>query len=270
MSESFLEAKRGIERSIKEGTPVPSPHPTTLQRTNIKELPELFQHRSPLEHASETHIKELARTLDRGSPLEPVTVFWTGKQWACLDGHHRLAAYRKSKWRKAVPVMVFEGTADQALLRAAQANTRDKLPMSRVEKLNAAWRLTVGTRLSKAAIVKGTNVSDGTVGHMRRTMHALLHKTPRRDLSDTTWGQAQRYAKGNEAVDGRDWDAEREEEAKRLAGKIIKAIGQRGTKDVEAFALALEIIDQRLPLALAKHWQECLDDFGQAEEDAEF
>jgi hypothetical protein len=189
-------------------------------------------------------------------------VFWTGKDWVCIDGHHRLAAYKKAEWRKGVAVLVFVGTIDAAMAKAASGNTKNRLHMRTDEKFNAAWRLTVGTELSKRVISITTGTSEGTGANMRRVKTALLYETPNRDLSELTWGEAQRDTLGGTS-DEIDWDAKKREEAQQLANKIIKAIGIRGAKDEETLAMALEIIDQRLPAALATIWREHLDtDFG--------
>jgi hypothetical protein len=140
------------------------------------------------------------------------------------------------------------------MAHAVGANSRDKLTMSRAEKTEAAWRLVVGTELSKSKIVKAANVADGTVGRMRRIRTELKDGHPSTDLSALTWHKAQRLAEGKQADENVDWDARIEQEAKEMAAKLQKAIGKRGHDRLEAFARALEIAYPRLPPFLKEHW----------------
>ena len=107
----------------------------------------------------------------------PITVYWIGKTWCCIDGHHRLKAYQaERKMWSTVPVQVFSGTLDSAIGRALEGNSKDKLPMQRQEKSGAAWRLVVGTSLSKAIQAQASGVSESQIALMRRTKAYLIEK----------------------------------------------------------------------------------------------
>jgi hypothetical protein len=86
-------------------------------------------------------------------PLDPLLVFPAGGKYFAIDGHHRLAAYRAENWDGPVPVEAFKGSLEGARMIALRGNSKDKLPMSRVEKSNAAWRLVKENELSKQAII---------------------------------------------------------------------------------------------------------------------
>lgn len=266
----MLEAKRKIEESISAGLPRPDPLPTLLPLSAIRETPELFQHRLPPPNASEVHARELAKTPQAGFVLDPVTVFWSGRGWVNLDGHHRLRAYRLARWKQDVPVRVFEPTdVDAAIAHAGRANTGDKLNMTRGEKQRTAWRLTVATKLSRAKVVRASGVSDGMVAEMRRVKQALLDKgRSAQELSVMNWWEVRRANSGDDAGSDVDWEARMEQEAQELANKLIKAIGKRGQLRHEVLAIALEIYDRRLPDALRSHWGPLSsdDEFGEGEE----
>jgi hypothetical protein len=80
----------------------------------------VFQHRRPARDASDRHVRELADAVKAHGTLAPVTVWWDGKHWSCIDGHHRHQAYMAGH-RSDVPVEVFEGTPEEAVARAAGA-----------------------------------------------------------------------------------------------------------------------------------------------------
>ncbi|MDP2397749.1 MAG: ParB/Srx family N-terminal domain-containing protein [Burkholderiales bacterium] len=249
---SLVTAKRALTNQIERGQPQPIANPTKLPIDVIGELPEVFQHRMPLEHQSSYHVKELAKALRSGQPLTAITVFWAGTGWLCVDGHHRLNAYRSAGWKKNIPVFAFTGTLDQAINRAAM-NTYDKLPMHRGEKANAAWRLVVATSLSKAKIVHSTSVSDGSVAHMRRVFKTLEAREPGRDLSELVWEDARRESSGQEKAEV-DWESQIQVEAQQFANTLAKAFGKRAHLRLEAFANALEIYNPRLRPFLSDYW----------------
>ena len=241
----------------EKGKPEPTQLPTRLPFWEVKLWPEVFQHRQPLEHVSEMHVRELQRAVSAGD-LEPITVWWDGKQWACLDGHHRFKAYNLSdKGLFDLPVQVFSGSPEQAIAEAATRNTRDKLPMSRSEKVGSAWRLVVTTSMSKADTVRASGASDGIVGQMRRVKAQLSAQGMAVDGMD--WEEARRRAAGTLDLDV-DWDNRTEQEAQEMANKIVKALGQRASNRLDAFARALEIYDARLPDLLREHWDSEQDD----------
>lgn len=158
------EAWSELRRKLANGKPQPATKPTTLSLRRAKLWPEVFQQRRPAKFASDAHVRSLASKA-KASPLgvlDPLTVWWDGMAWTCIDGHHRMEAYRTTGVSD-IPVAVFEGSIEDALALSAKANTRDKLQMSRGEKSNAAWHLVVVTKLSKAAQAEASGVSERQV-----------------------------------------------------------------------------------------------------------
>lgn len=135
--------------------------------------PDLFQFREF--ETVEDHVRGLAGAISAGNELEPLTVWKRGEDsFVVVDGHHRHAAYTLVKYKKRVPVVIHECSEADAILLALEENTKTKLPMTKTERDNAAWRLVCsGYGLSKAQTVKSTGVSDGTVAKMRRVRKTL-------------------------------------------------------------------------------------------------
>ena len=129
----------------------------------------LFQARSLRgnDAAERAVLKGLIQIIKSGREVDPVVVWWSGAAWWCLDGHHRLRAYRKvnqdirkaneDKRAKAlasksadvvqlklqaqrrVPVVVHEGNLGTALLWATKLNGKVSMPLSSNEKTDRAW-----------------------------------------------------------------------------------------------------------------------------------
>jgi hypothetical protein len=75
-------------------------------------------------------------------------------------------------------VKVFKGTLDEAFGEALRANVQDKLPMTAKEKINAAWRLVVGSNLSINRTTALSLASRATIEHMQKVQDALNAKRP--------------------------------------------------------------------------------------------
>lgn len=189
--------------------------------------------------------------------LDAITVWWDGKGWACIDGHHRLDAYRQVGTDKGdvIRVEVFEGTLEAALARAAATNTRNKLQMSNAERSNAAWRIVAATSLSKSAQAQAAGVSERLVAMMRAAKKSL-EDGGNSDLMDMRWETARKLARGESAAEGGWTDDVLEQKASQLAVRLSKAVGPHAGHQVEIFARALEMYNSQLPRNLAEYWQE--------------
>jgi hypothetical protein len=266
-----------ISRQLETGKAQPGRLPQELPLPKIKVWPGVFQHRGRREASGERHVRDLAAAIKKthSKTLDPLTVWWDGKSWACIDGHHRLDAYRVAVGSNhSIPVQVFEGTLEEAMSRAALANTKDKLPMSSAEKSNSAWRLVSATSLSKRQIADSSGVGESTVASMRRILAQLTARatpaddfdvSPSADLRDLSWGDARRLAAGEEAGDF-DWEVANEKKAQEWALAIRRALGKEGGKYPEILARALDIYDSRLVSRLVDHWRED-EDAEEAEEE---
>lgn len=236
---------------VESGKPHPKVDPMTLKVSSIKLLPEVFQHRRPAEHSSKAHIRGLAEAAKAQGKLTPVTVWWNGKHWLCVDGHHRMAAYVKAGMRGyEVPVEVFKGGPADALARAAETNSMDKLPMTKSEKVNAGWRLVVmGDSLSKAKQALAAGISERQIAAMRSVRKRLIagRATPE-DLAAMSWDAARRADAGEATSEWSDEEVERRVQEMALA--LRKALGATAEAQPEVFARAVQVYSTRLAKGL--------------------
>jgi hypothetical protein len=233
------EAWAALKKQVATGKPQPEP-PARLPLTSIKLRPEVFQQRKPAPHASQAHVRALGKSLGAGvkAELDPLAVWWDGRGWTCIDGHHRMAAYQQARERGAeVPVEVFEGAPEAALAYSARANTKDKLAMSRSEKMNAAWKLVViAGDLSRADVAEASGASSRHIATMRSVKRRLEEMAKFAEDADPfgnddpkhpgdpaalTWDAARRLAAGEDQDGVFDEDARVDE----LATKLRKALG---------------------------------------------
>lgn len=269
-----------IAGQLAKPKPLSKVTPTVLPLSAVRMWPNVFQHRRAGSVDSKRHILKLADAIKRSQSqsVDPITVWWDGRGWACVDGHHRHEAYKVAEVASghAVPVTVFVGTVAQAMAVAAGANSKDKLAMTASEKSDAAWHLTVATEMSKAEVASKAKVSESSVANMRRVRDELKRKeaaAPDLEVSryagfmDLRWTEALRLNKG---LDAPDFDRESADERKAqvMALKLRQAIGDEGAKFPEVMARALEIYDSRLPDQLAEWWSEPGDDEEESEGEA--
>ena len=256
-----------LTNQLLKGKAQPKLLPSALPLGSIRLWPNVFQHRRPGGHASEGHVRRMSSAVDvnRQKMLSAITVWWDGKSWACVDGHHRYAAYRAAAvGAHPIPVDVFEGSLADAMGRAAVANSKDKLDMSSAEKSDAAWRMVALTDMSKAQAALASDVSESTVAAMRRVRSLLEARVAGLsddftgvvsvEFRDLRWSEAKRLAAGAEPADF-DRDSANEIKAQKMAVLIVKALGREGSKYPEILARALDIYDTRLMDRLVECWQ---------------
>jgi hypothetical protein len=264
-----LEAFEDIVQRHAAGKPQPAPPPGLLSANTIKRRPEVFQHRRPAKHASEAHIRDLTDAAQK-QDLDPLTVWWDGKHWTLIDGHHRAQAYiRAGKGTSHVPVEVFEGSPEQALTRAAKANTKAKLAMSASEKSTAAWRMVVmAPKMSKSAQATAAGVSERLVASMRTAKASFLRQgQPPTELAELTWESARRMAKGEEIGE---WSPEEEERRiEQIALALRKALGSTVERQPDLFWRAIEVYSPQLARALADEITQRQDEDMEDPEDVE-
>lgn len=249
-----LDAFDALVSQREHGKAQPAILPTHLLVRKIKVRPEVFQHRSPAQYVSDAHIRDLADKAKR-KDLDPVTVWWDGKHWTVIDGHHRMQGYmRANRAERPVPVEVFEGTPEQALARAAGSNAKAKLQMSTAEKATAAWRLVVmGSGMSKAQQAESADVSERLVAMMRSAKATLINtrKMSPESLSEMKWQQARREAAGNPS----EWTPEEEaDRVEKMAKALHKALGSTADRQPDIFWQALEIYSPNLARALRESY----------------
>ena len=207
--------------------------------------PEVFQYRD--KEVENHHVEDIASVIKLKRTVDPLDVWKDPSNGALvvIDGHHRLAAYKRAGVTRQIPVVIFEGPETAARLHALSENAKARLPMTATEKNNAAWRLVCLTAddgksiYSKADVTKHTGASDGTVGNMRRTRRKLLKAD---EWLPETWKAALAQLKGQEQeeLSDEDWNAIIRERAQRLDDKVGKEIGHMGDLQIDAVALMLE------------------------------
>jgi ParB-like chromosome segregation protein Spo0J len=271
-----------LTKQLQKGK-LPTSLPTALPLAEIRLWPKVFQHRSFGGVASKSHVIALAAAIKkrRSKSVDPILIWWDGKGWACVDGHHRYEAYLLAgvEISHGVPVEVFDGSLNQAMRAAAEANTKDKLPMSRSEKSNTAWHLVTMADMTKVEVSKASSVSESTVATMRKVFIQLESKENdeaddlmvplRGDFRDLSWADAKRLIEGRSASDF-DRDEANEKKAQEMALALRRSLGAEGAKYPEVLARALEIYASRLPEQLAEFWHDEEDSEADAQEDGDF
>lgn len=241
MTDGFYATKQAVEASIA-ANPTPNPKkPTKLSPSQILFMTDLFQHRLPKNWDSDKHVAVLKRVVKGGDTLEPLTVFWTGNGWTCIDGHHRAKAYEAADFKGKIPVTVFEGTLDEAIAHAAMTNSRDKLPMRQEEKTHAAWRLTVLTSLSINEVHKTTTVAKSLISNMRKVRDFIIEKHDKDYAAEMRWLDAWHLWKGTQRDDDVGSDDWLEREAQKLAERLTKVFANELGRNPEVTWRAMQI-----------------------------
>ncbi|RWG58668.1 MAG: hypothetical protein EOQ64_07295 [Mesorhizobium sp.] len=225
----------------KAGQEAPTTKPRRLPLGRILVAPTVFQVRTGAAAGGVTepfHVKALQQALEAKPEgrrvLDRVTVYAIGDSAYCIDGHHRLAAYRAAKVKGSVPVEWFEGSLAEAIAEAAQRNQKVKLPMTQSERLEAAWRLVILGAHSKRKTAEASGVSERTVASMR----ALYRQLMEQELEVGSYLEALRWAKAGEN-DIEYTDAMREARIDRYVKGFVKQFGPRTPTHAEEFAEAV-------------------------------
>jgi len=230
--------------------------PERLPVARIKTAVEVFQPRN-IDFAwlaTDSHVKALVGALKDGNTFDPLVVWWSGRHWYVIDGHHRLMAYqRANKDAKLkidmVPVTVFEGTVDEAIRQAVTLNAKDKLPMRKNDKLEKAWILVcLNDGWTSKQIHDATTISVRTIKTMRN-MRRRLSANGVTNLFNRTW---QEVRAGSASVDhDENWV---EQQAIQWQKRLVKHFGKKFAEQPEIAARALELYSERLPEELVRFW----------------
>jgi ParB-like chromosome segregation protein Spo0J len=244
-----------------KSTKVPKSTPEALKLKEIHVAPEVFQWKRTEWNvlASSEHTLDLARALQdvEGdvSPFPALLVYLIGERYYVLDGHHRLDAYHSVKWKHPVPVKVFAGTLQRARLKALEANSHNKLPMTRDDKTAAAWELTKTTNLSKEVVHKLTTASKGTVGNMRRTWKEVCELDRKQggegNPIELTWAKARMMLLEKQFPEYEDW---KEAEIEKMAQLLLTHVGHSLTRHPDITAEAIRKLSPELPRQLIYLW----------------
>jgi len=228
----------------------------SLSRGSIIVAELVFQWRLANEDVAnrEEHILNMANAVvDSRKPLDAILVFPVGDKFYAMDGHHRLAAYDTARWIGSIPATAFRGTLEEAYLEALRLNSRNKLPMTKGDKQEAAWRL-VKLGLSRAQINQWTTVSTSNISTMKAKLTKLKDRGRTTDeLAAVTWAQARR----DWEPEDREFDVDgwKERKANKIVAALLKAnIAFMLREQPEITAIALERLDANLVARLMYEW----------------
>ncbi|TIN92451.1 MAG: hypothetical protein E5Y06_23355 [Mesorhizobium sp.] len=236
--ETFREAVEWLRSEARQDAP--TARPRRLPLDHIQVAPAAFQVRTGAASAGVTeplHVQALQRALEAkpegARVLDPVTVYAVGKRVFCIDGHHRLAAYRAAKAKGALPVEWFHGSLAEAIAEAAKRNQKVKLPMTQAERLEAAWRLVILGAHSKRKTAEASGVSERTVANMR----SLYRQAVEQELKVGSYVETSRATQWDD--DFEYTEAMREARVNRYVQGLVKQFGPRTPTHAEEFAEAV-------------------------------
>lgn len=122
-----------------------------------------------LDGVDSEHVQVLAET---GAALPPILVHRNTMR--VIDGMHRLRA-AQARGQETVEVQFFDGGAEEAFVRAVEANVAHGLPLTLADRRAAAGRiLAVHPDWSNRVVAKVTGLADTTVGAIRHCPTAGL------------------------------------------------------------------------------------------------
>lgn len=268
---SFARSAEMLREELEKGRKQPGT-PKALNMGDYRFADRVFQPRTfeGDAWASEEHKKELYEALLRGDRLPPILVWWGGKHWYVIDGHHRAVAYNRVRqaslegklknpkvppcMSEGVAVEVFEGTLNQAIRKAAELNSRTKLPMSKRDKLETGWKLVSleDDTLSKASIASAAGVAERTIATMRSTLAELRAANPAVNPADLRWEDAKRGLRSNEPEHD-EWE---QRQAMKWAKAMGRAFGGQPGRIPHVFAMAIELYAEKLPPKLVEFWKD--------------
>lgn len=211
-------------------------------------------------------IKEIGFRPDAG--LDPIVVFWSGREWTLIDGHHRLEAYRQSEaWGgKPVPVEIFEGTLDDAIREATRLNSKISLELYPKQRMDAAWRLVCLGDYSLDEFMEAAGVSRRSYFNLKGRLREILEAFPDRSpasFAEHRWAEVS-SASFTEEKDApvapvEDFELKQAEEWKR---RLVRAFGDKLTRQPEVFAMAIRMLNRGLPQMLmeSNEWSDIRDE----------
>jgi hypothetical protein len=224
--------------------------PSQLALSDVHVADKVFQWRLPDEDvlADTLFVQDLVDALEaQEQPLQPfdtILVVPIGQQFFLVDGHHRLDAYATFGWKGPVPVEVFPGNLQDAILEAWKRNAHNKLPMTKASRYEAAWRLVKERKLTRRQITNLTNVKRSTLTNMRSVLEEFGKRAAVRP-----WAEARRLRRNQEPPSGDDW---KQAAAREIALHLAK--GPKQATDPELLAMALAMAKEELPAQLTAEW----------------
>ena len=260
-------ALKELEDHAATGCTTPDGSPLTncddgrqyLPAKEIKTREAVFQPRTLKGQIGEERavMGEIREAIKRNGVVEMdrVVVWWSGKAFFCVDGHHRLAVVRKlnsekrlraraiDTRRKAVanqllvPVEVLTGTLSEAMEWSTRENGKARIMLKKSDKSNWAWKVAVlhwggiiEGRFTMAQRCKSLHVSVRTLHDMKAVYRKIDDMRSQQseqaiiDLADMGWARAKALSEGRDLAD--EWtDEKHEAEVQKTVDKLISALG---------------------------------------------
>jgi hypothetical protein len=241
-----LTASYDTLKACEQEEPRLEEQPPQLALEALNVAPSVFQWRDleANDGLDPSHLNELVRVLqDTGTALDPLLVSAIGQRFFVIDGHHRLAAYLTAEWAKEVPVEYFEGALEEARDESLRRNSKNKLPMTDNDKLEAAWKMVCQGSRTKKSIVTATTISTSTIANMRR----VLRERP--DAKGQPWRRVKHLQRTDELPD--DW---LEQKAQKWAHQWRRNMPLDFQKRPDVMARAIAILNPNLPRSLVYQW----------------
>ena len=270
MDEPLSAAIERFNRETDTGGKLAHKIPVRLKLKDIHTEPTVFQVRSLGLDAERA--RRISEDLKGGDKEDPIQVWWSGKRYIVIDGHHRLEAYRIAQERRGValwvPVKVHaEMTLQEAQGWAAKMNLREKEPISKEERLNAAWRLVCQEQGSKKEQAEWSGASVATIGNMRKKHGELRSENwSANRLLNTPWDKARDH--GRDKGQGEYTEEMAEANARVLKEAICAAMNGNPTRDPDRIAYAISLISEDLPLSVMQsdYWDKSREDLDEEED----
>ena len=269
---SAKDRREALEKAEKvlttEGRPKAEPAIVHLRPVEIEVRPELFQPREfsyGFREVDRDHVKKLKRAIDIDGELDPIIVVKLGTSWVCVDGHHRLEAYKAAKWDGQISCEWLGGSIREAIDESMSRNKKDRLNVPQADRLEEAWKRVLIGGWSKSKIVSVCGVADGTVAYMRRVARRATEKTKlgrefcKRlggPLSEKSWAQARLIY-----INVEPREINEELEAVRLAKLMRSRLTNLLSRNPKVTARALALYDPKLPIQLIDAWDVAKDPY---------
>jgi len=210
-------------------------------------------------HAEERHMRELIRVVELGRELEPIIVIQIADKLYVVDGHHRLAAYA-AVGKRSVPVTPFFGSFRDAWLKSLDVNIKDKLPLTRADKYEAAFAL------AKHKICRELDATWGAIAVRAGVSERLVHKMGsllkreldkgHEDAFKWSWSRMLDKARNETSFYDPGTEGFLNQQARKMADEIMAKVGMNLTANPDITAIALRMISEELPRALIEEWRD--------------
>jgi hypothetical protein len=272
------EAARILREETKErdddGPEIDRLTPREIHRFTAVFQPRGMEYGKLEEAALMKELRDAIGDLKKPKALPAITVWWSGKFFYCLDGHHRQLAYKQrgmADW--PVPVEVFSGNLEDAVLRSISSNSHNRLRFTERDRLNSVWRTVKYFDEQPARVIADkTGVSVRTVKNMRQTREALKKAdTPLEDMPKD-WSEAKYMLKNRDRPADHILEAQFERAAKDLTIQLKGAFGRIIAKNPDLFAKALAGIDPKFPENMidSRYWRDAYEAVKEREENSDY